>query len=222
MIEYLVLVPVGYLIGSLPFGVIAGRVFKRVDVRDYGSGKTGMTNVLRTVGLPAAILVLLLDMGKTILAVVLARVFSDSHGVEAAAAVASLVGHCWPVFIGFRGGRGTAPAWGGLLILSPLSGLLATVIGPPVAGFTRYVSLGSVLGATFGPATLVVLSATGHAPSEYFWFGIIAGPLVVVRHKDNIRRLLRGEERKLGQAEDATPRHPNAQRRKGLRWPRSA
>ena len=103
MIDYLILVPVGYLLGALPFGLIAGLVFKRIDVRGVGSGKTGMTNILRAVGLPAAIAVLLLDMGKAILAVVLARILSESHGVEAAAALAVLVGHNWPVFTGSGG-----------------------------------------------------------------------------------------------------------------------
>ena len=104
MIAYLVMVPVGYLLGSLPFGLIIGMVAKRIDVRDFGSGKTGMTNVMRTIGVRAAILALLLDMGKSIVSVVLARIFFDSHGVEAAAALAALIGHNWPIFVGFRGG----------------------------------------------------------------------------------------------------------------------
>lgn len=219
---YLVILPVGYLLGALPFGLIVGWAVKRVDVRDYGSGKTGMTNVWRTVGAPAAVLVLLLDMGKGILAITLARIFFDSHGVEAGAALAALVGHNWPVFIGFRGGRGTATGWGGLLLLSPLSGLVATVLGVAAVGATRYVSLGSIIGATSGPITLTVLFATGHAPFEYIWFGIIGSVIIVARHKDNIQRLIRGEERKLGQPAEGIQSQPGAERRKGLRWPRSA
>ena len=181
-----------------------------------------MTNVLRAVGVPAAVLVLMLDMGKAILAVVLARVLFDSPGVEAAAVLAALFGHNWPVFIGFRGGRGTAPGWGGLLILSPISGLVATAVGIPVVAVTRYVSLGSILATISGAVTLVVLSSLGHVPFEYIWFGIIGGTVVVVRHKDNIQRLLRGEERKLGQAAEVAQPQSNLRRRKGLRWSRSA
>ena len=199
MTDYLILIPVGYVLGSLPFGLVSGWAFKRVDVRDFGSGKTGMTNVLRTVGVPAAALVLLLDMGKAVLAVVLARIVSDSHGVEAAAALAALIGHNWPVFVRFRGGRGTAPGWGGLCILSPVSGVVATAVGIPMIAITRYVSLGSMLGAASGAVAVIVLSSMGHAPSEYIWFGAIGGTVVVARHKDNILRLLRGEERRLGQ-----------------------
>lgn len=199
MIEYLILVPVSYLLGSLPFGIIAGKVFKRVDVREYGSGKTGMTNVLRTVGWPAAALVLLLDMGKAVAAVALSRLFTDSAGVDVACALAALVGHNWPVFVGFRGGRGTATGWGSLFILSPLSGLAATIAGLPVVAITRYVSLGSITGATLGAIALAVLALTGHAPMAYIWFSVPGALIVIFRHWDNIKRLVRGEERKLGQ-----------------------
>ena len=222
MTDYLILVPIGYLLGSVPFGIIAGWATKRIDVRDFGSGKTGMTNVLRTVGAKAAVLVLLLDMGKAILAVLLARLLSTSESVEAAAALAVLFGHNWPVFIGFRGGRGTAPGWGGLLILSPLSGLVALVVAVPALAITRYMSLVSMLAAVSGCGTLIVLASTGHAPLGYIWFGAIGGSLVVARHHDNIRRLLKGEERKLGQAAEIGSDGTESKRRKGLRWPRSA
>ena len=113
----LVMVPIGYLLGSMPFGLIIAWMAKRVDVRDYGSGKTGMTNVLRTVGVKAAALSMALDMGKSILAVILARVLFDDRGAEVAAAVAALIGHNWPVYVGFRCGGGTACGLGGLLLL---------------------------------------------------------------------------------------------------------
>jgi glycerol-3-phosphate acyltransferase PlsY len=222
MIGYLVMVPLGYFLGALPFGILVGRVFKRIDVRDFGSGSSGTTNVLRTVGAPAAALVLFLDMGKCVVAVVLARLVSDSSGVEAAGALAALTGHNWPVFIGFRGGRGTAPGWGGLVILSPLSGLLATVVGLSAIGATRYVSLGSLLGATSGSAMLIVLAATGHAPTGYIWFAAIGTTVIVARHADNIRRLRAGRERKLGESAKTTGGDGETRRRKGMRWPRSA
>ncbi len=202
MIEYLIMVPVAYLVGSIPFGLLAGKLVAKVDIRDYGSGKIGMTNVLRTAGVTAAGVVLLLDMGKAVSVVVAARLLFDSYGVEAASALAVIFGHNWPVFIGFRGGRGTASGWGGLIILSPIAGVIATVIGLGLVGVTRYVSLGSIMAASLGSVALVVLAFMGQEPLIYSWYGIIGGTLIVVRHRDNIQRLLNGTERKIGQKAD--------------------
>jgi glycerol-3-phosphate acyltransferase PlsY len=222
LIGYLVLVPVGYLLGSVPFGLVVGWAFRRVDIRNYGSGSTGMTNVLRTLGVPAGILALLLDMGKAVLAVVLARVFTDSQGVEVAAALSTMFGHNWPVFFRFKGGKGTATGWASLLILSPIAGLVASVVGLGTAGITRYVSLGSLLGSTLGPAVLIVLVLLGREPLVYAWFGVIAAPLIIVQHKDNIERLIKGQERKLGRRVARADRPEKRNRGKGLRWPGSA
>jgi glycerol-3-phosphate acyltransferase PlsY len=216
MIDYLILVPIGYLIGSVPFGLVVGWIFRRVDVRRHGSGRTGMTNVLRTAGLPAGILVLALDMAKGAGVILLARAVSDSAVVHALTGVAAICGHIWPVYVGFKGGRGTACGWGGLFVLSPLSGLIATVIGLGLIGATRYMSLGSILGATSGSVALIVLSVAGFEPLGYFWYGLLGAPLIVFSHRDNINRLRRGEERRVGQAEPAAPEASPA-----ARWPRS-
>ena len=203
MIEYLVMVPIAYLIGSIPFGLLAGKLVAKVDIREYGSGKIGMTNVLRTAGITTAAVVLLLDMGKAVAGVVIARLLFDSGGVEAAAALAVIFGHNWPVFIGFRGGRGTASGWGGLLILSPIAAVIATVVGVLLVGLTRYVSLGSIAAAALGSAVLIVLAVFyDPVPLVYSWYGIIGGTLIVVRHRDNIQRLLNGTERKIGRKAD--------------------
>ena len=201
LIAYLVMIPAGYLLGALPFGLILGKLFKGVDVREYGSGKTGMTNVMRTAGIPAAALSLALDMGKSMLAVGLALLlFRETPGAHAAAAIAVLIGHNWSVFIGFRGGRGTAPGWGGLIVLSPLSGLVAGLVGLPVVGLSRYMSLGSILGTLSGVITLAILIALGRAPLEYLAYVIVGAALVIGLHKDNIQRLISGTERKIGQS----------------------
>ena len=211
MTPFLVMIPVGYLLGALPFGLILGKLFRGVDVREYGSGKTGMTNVLRTAGVPAAAISLFLDMGKAVTAVLLAGIIFDSRGAEAAAAIAALMGHNWPVFVGFRGGRGTAPGWGALIILSPLAGLVASVVGLTAIAISRYVSLGSILGTLSGIITLIALAVLGmtmdgasdafwFASAEYIWFAVIGATLVIGLHKDNIQRLISGNERKLGQS----------------------
>ena len=205
-VDILIMAAVGYLIGALPFGVLIGKAVAKVDVREYGSGSMGMTNVLRTVGKPAAAAVLLLDIGKGVAAVIIAKWFFDSPGAEVAAALAALAGHNWPVFIGFRGGRGTASGWGALWVISPIAGFVATVIGLTLVAATRYVSLGSVVAAALGSLVLIGLALTGiagSAPTVYCWYGAIGGALIVFRHRENIARLLNGTERKIGQRADA-------------------
>ena len=196
-----ILVLVCYLLGSIPFGLIAGKLFGRIDVRDYGSGSTGMTNVIRTVGVPVGAFVLLLDMGKGVGAVALARYALDApEAAQAAAALAAIAGHNWPVFIGFRGGRGTATGWGSLLMLWPVAGLVASIVGVGLVAITRYVSLGSVVATLVGCALLAVLCLIGAAPMGLIWFAAIGCAFVVGKHRGNIERLLKGEERKLGQS----------------------
>ena len=198
LLPYIVMILAGYLLGSLPFGLILGKLSKGVDVRDYGSGSTGMTNVMRIAGAPIAALTLFLDMCKAVVAVLIARWLFDAPGAEAAGAIAALTGHNWPLFSGFRGGKGTAAGWGALIILSPLSGLVATLVGVPTVALTRYVSLGSILGTLSGVITLMVLIALDLAPIEYLSFGVIGACIVVGLHKPNILRLIKGEERKIG------------------------
>lgn len=201
---------VGYLIGALPFGVLIGKAVANVDVREHGSGAMGMTNVLRTVGKPAAAAVLALDIGKGVAAVIIAKWIFDSPGAEVAAALAALVGHNWPVFIGFRGGRGTASGWGALWVISPIAGFAATVIGLSLVAVTRYVSLGSIAAAALGSLVLIGLAIIGasvempvETPLVYCWYGAIGSALIVFRHRENIARLLNGTERKIGQRADA-------------------
>ena len=223
MIEYLVFVPLGYLLGAIPFGFIAGKLFGGVDVRDHGSGSIGMTNVMRTVSPPVAILVLALDMGKAIGAVILARIIADAPLVETLTGVAVIAGHSWSVFIGFSGGKGTATGWGALFALSPIAGIVASVIGVGLIALTRYVSLGSIVAATLGAITLAVIALVNDSvPLEYALYGAVGAAIILFKHRDNIQRLLRGDERKLGQKVDTLPGPTDTQRGKGLRWPRSA
>ena len=198
MTDFLIFSLVGYLLGSVPFGLIAGRLFSNIDVREHGSGMTGMTNVIRTVGMWAGILVLSLDMGKTVLAVVLARYFTDSLNIEVVAAITAIMGHNWPLYSKFKGGRGVAPGWAGLIILSPIAGIVASLVGLITIAISRYVSLGSIVGTTSGAITLIVLSLLDVDPLAYIWYGPIGATIIVVRHKENIQRLLTGKERKLG------------------------
>ena len=223
MIEYLIFVPLGYLLGAIPFGYIAGKLFGGVDVRDHGSGSIGMTNVMRTVSPPVAFVVLALDMSKAAGAVVLARVITDAPMVETLTGIAAITGHSWSVFIGFSGGKGTATGWGGLFALSPIAGIVASVIGVGLVALTRYVSLGSMVAATLGSLTLAAIALVSDSvPWEYALYGAVGAPIILFKHRDNIQRLIRGEERKLGQKVDTVPESTDTQGEKGLRWPRSA
>jgi glycerol-3-phosphate acyltransferase PlsY len=206
----------------VPFGVIAGRVIGGVDVRQYGSGSAGTTNVLRTVGRRAAAIVMILDMTKSVVAVLLARLLSDSNGVEVATALAAITGHIWPVFAGFRGGKGISVGWSALIVLSPISGLVAGLVGIPIIAASRYVSLGSIVGAVSGCVALLVLAITTDTPTVYVWYAAIGGSAVLVLHRENISRLIRGEERKLGQRVVSGVASPEPHRQKGFRWPGSA
>lgn len=198
MTRYLVLVTIGYLFGAIPFGLLIGWLISRVDVRDHGSGSTGMTNVLRSVGRPAAVVVLILDMSKAVGAILLARMVSDDPGLEVATALAAIAGHIWPIFIGFRGGKGTASGWAALFVLSPFAGIIATVIGLSIVVFSRYVSLGSIFASALGSLTLIVLAWVGEVPFVYMWYGALGAPLIITRHSSNIQRLFSGTERKFG------------------------
>ena len=222
MMEFLGFAVFGYLLGSLPFGVIFGRLFKGVDVRDHGSGSTGMTNVLRTAGIPAAALVLLLDMLKAVLAIVAAKLITGSPGVEVTAGLAAIVGHMWPVFAGFRGGKGVSPGWGGLFPLEPISGIAAGLVGVPILALTRYASLASLVGALSGSAILAAMALLGGTHDVYALYGIVGSVLVVAKHKDNIVRLSRGKERRFGSAPDGSAREGKSSWNRVLKWPRSA
>jgi len=193
----LILAVAGYLIGSIPNGWLLGRALG-VDPRDKGSGKTGATNVLRTMGPKASAAVLLGDMAKGVAAVALARmVFPGVLGAEVVAGVAAIIGHVLPVFIGFRGGRGVATALGAMLVISPLVGLVALVVGVIVIACSKVASLGSLLGAALALAFIAVLVASRLEPPLALVYCGLASLILALTHRDNIQRLMSGTERKL-------------------------
>ena len=199
----------GYLLGAIPFGLIIGRLTKGIDLRDYGSHRTGATNALRTLGTRAAAAVFVLDVAKGVAAVVLARIlFTGDPLVEwaaAAAGVAAIVGHNWSLFIGFTGGRGVATSAGALAGMSSWTILILAPIVVLVIWRTRYVSLGSVTGAVAAPIITAVLAAVGAASVPAVAYALGSGLLVTAAHADNIGRLRSGTERKIGQKEAVSP-----------------
>jgi acyl phosphate:glycerol-3-phosphate acyltransferase len=200
---------IGYVLGAIPFGLIIGRVIRGIDLREYGSHRTGATNALRTLGLRAAAAVFLLDVAKGVAAVLVTRtLFGADPLAEWAAAVAgfaAIVGHNWSVFIRFTGGRGVATSAGALGAMSPLTIL---VLAPVVIGLiwrTRYVSLGSISGGLLAPLITAVLALADLASVPAVAYALASGLLVTVAHADNIVRLRAGTERKIGQKEAVAP-----------------
>jgi glycerol-3-phosphate acyltransferase PlsY len=209
--KFISVIIIGYLLGSIPFGLLIAKQYARVDVRKYGSGKIGATNVLRTAGRKPAIMVTLLDLAKGMLAVIFAGLIVGEgylvvNGIglgalvaEVLAALAAIIGHNWSVFLKFRGGRGVATFFGGLVALCPPAAIFGGEIIIIGAGLTRYVSLGSIAGAVGSYAVLVPLTVMNGFPIEYLFYALIGTIIIFVMHRDNIARLMSGKERKLGE-----------------------
>lgn len=213
--KFVVIVILSYLLGSIPFGVLISRWFARVDVRSYGSGKMGATNVLRVAGKKAAMLVVVLDLLKGVLAVATAwfifqggaRVIIGStewwlvKSAPAMASLAAMAGHTWPVFLKFKGGRGVATYFGGLAILCPPAFLFGGQVALLSVSLTRYASIGSLAGAIGTYTILLPLTIFNGYPIEYLIYTLVGTTGIIVTHRDNITRLLAGTERRLGEQE---------------------
>jgi glycerol-3-phosphate acyltransferase PlsY len=211
IVKFVAVVLIGYLLGSIPFGVLLARRYAKVDVRKYGSGKMGATNVLRTAGRKSAAMVACLDVLKGMLAVVIAGLIVGRGYLvvggfgfgtlvaEVLAALAAIAGHIWSVFLKFRGGRGVATFFGGLIALCPPAAIFGGEIIIIGAGLTRYASLGSLAGAVGSYAILVPLTIMNGFPIEYLFYALVGAIIIFVMHRDNISRLVSGKERKLGE-----------------------
>ncbi|TKD69861.1 glycerol-3-phosphate 1-O-acyltransferase PlsY [Pseudalkalibacillus hwajinpoensis] len=185
-----------YLLGSVSFSYLIARIVKKIDIRDHGSGNAGATNTLRVLGTGPAIAVLILDVVKGILAVWLGYWFSSEPIVPFLAGISAIIGHNWPVFFGFRGGKGVATTIGVFATLAFLPSLYAGIIAILSIFITRFVSLGSLIFVVLTPAFIFLL---GGYPASYIWLGTILAVVSVWRHRTNVKRLVSGTESKLGQ-----------------------
>jgi len=209
--KFAAVVIMGYLLGAIPIGYLLTRRKAKVDVTAYGSGKVGATNVLRTAGGRSAALVAGMDILKGVLAVLLAGLIvgkgylvvgNFGFGMLVAqvlAALAAVVGHNWSVFLGFRGGRGVATFFGGLVALCPIAAIVGGEIIVIGAGLTQYASLGSIAGVVGAYAILVPLTIMNGFPLEYLFYTLVGSVIIIVMHRDNISRLMKGKERRLGE-----------------------
>jgi glycerol-3-phosphate acyltransferase PlsY len=198
-VDLLVAIVVGYVIGAVPSGVLVGRL-RGVDPRGSGSGRTGTTNALRTLGPRWAVVVAVLDVAKGVMAVLIGNAIGPEPWGGALASVAAVIGHVRSVFIGFTGGRGAATGAGAMLVLAPLAVVVALAEFAIVVWRTRLVSLGSLLAAVTVALVGAALYAAGRAGVEAAVAAALIAAVVVFAHADNIERLRNGTERRIGDA----------------------
>ena len=198
----IVVLVAAYFVGAIPSGVIVGRLWRGVDIRSYGSGGSGATNVARTLGSKAGGAVLAMDVGKGVIVTVIALLASDAAWLLATAGTIAVLGHMFPVYIKFKGGKGVATGLGALFVISPVAGVIA-LIGVAIAALTRYVSLGSILGSSLSLGLLAILSGFEVSilgiqhDRWYLVFAIPVALLILWRHQPNIDRLAKGDESRL-------------------------
>jgi len=210
--EFIAIVVIAYLLGSIPFGLIISKLKSGVDVRGYGSGKTGATNVMRITGAKLGVLTLVLDVIKAAGAVMLATVIIDGdsgiltiggvpvywqHVAQVVAGLAVVVGHNWPIFAKFKGGRGVTAYFGTLFAICPPVGIFGAQIVALAALLSRHMSLGSVLGSLAALCLMIPLTILYNFPPIYLAYGSVVVALIVYQHLGNIKRLRQGTERRL-------------------------
>jgi len=183
----------GYLFGSIPFALLLTRPLG-IDLRAAGSRNVGAANVLRTAGVAPAVAVMLLDTLKGAVAVLVARLMTGNLIVVTTAGLAAIVGHVYPAWLHFRGGKGVAASAGVFAMLAPYATAIAALVFVGTIVVTRFISAGSIAGAL----ALAVAAAAGHAPAPVVVGAVLAAILVVHRHRDNVSRLLAGTERRIG------------------------
>lgn len=203
MAVYIIVSVIAYLLGSISFSIIISKKMAGFDVRDKGSKNAGSTNVLRTVGKKAAIITLICDCLKGVIAILIAYIAGkiwtdlDSALLVQLAGIFVVLGHTFPVFFKFKGGKGVATSLGVLLMVNWQIGLICLVFALILMALTRFVSLGSVAAAILFPVLTVFITNNYLVPGNYIIFGIILAILVIFNHRENVKRLLTGTENKL-------------------------
>ena len=195
--SYVVALVIGYLIGSINPSIIVSKILG-TDIRKHGSGNAGATNTYRTLGAGPAFTVLLCDILKGVLAVILARIlFGDTPGADVCAGFGAVMGRNFPLYFGFRGGKGVLTSLAVAFVIQPWAALISLAVGIGVIAVTKYVSLGSIIGAVLLPVVTAIIYR-GQVPA--LLFAIFAALLVIARHYQNISRLISGTERKFGKS----------------------
>ena len=197
---YIFISIISYLIGAIPYGLMVGFISRGIDIRKHGSGSTGATNVLRTLGVPLASIVVILDVSKAVIAIFIASLFLNGEPlIKAIAAMFVILGHIWPITAKFRGGKGVLTGIVGLIILVPLSGILSFVLAILTICVFKIVSLGSIVGTITGVISIILLYQFGQEQHiEYLVYVIVGSIIIMFKHTDNIKRLIAKTEPKIG------------------------
>jgi acyl phosphate:glycerol-3-phosphate acyltransferase len=185
-----------YLLGSISFSYLIAKKVMKIDIRQHGSGNAGATNTLRVLGKGPAIFVLLLDIAKGVVSIFIAKALGGPEWLPIGAGLFAIIGHNWPIFHGFRGGKGVATTIGVFVTIAFIPSLIIGILTILIIAITRYVSLGSLFFIGISPFILLLMNAY---PTSYFYIGLVIAGLSYWRHRSNIQRLLRGKENKIGQ-----------------------
>lgn len=192
LVKYVLVGVIAYLLGNFATAYLVSKAAAKIDIRKYGSGNAGSTNVLRVLGAKPAAIAFLGDVLKGTLAVLIGRYIGGSYG-ELIAGIFVILGHNWPIVLNFKGGKGIATTIGLMIPIDPVMVLFIVIAGVILISITRYVSLGSIAGVSICPIAMIVT----HKPMEYIIFSLILSAIAIFRHRTNIQRLLRGTESKL-------------------------
>ena len=199
MLSYIIIIIIAYLLGNISTSYIVAKRLAGVDIRTQGSGNAGSTNVLRTFGKKAGAMTFAGDLVKGVIAVLVARLIADFTGLDVVTAgyiavVGVVCGHNWPILLGFRGGKGVATSFGAMIAVNPIIALICFVAFLFIVAITKYVSLGSILGISISPIVMILVQN-----KKGMLVTLLLTASVIYTHRENIKRLLNGSERKIGQ-----------------------
>ncbi len=204
MFSIILIILFSYLAGSIPTSIICSRLFKGIDIREHGSGNAGATNAIRVLGWKIGGIVMLVDVGKGVLATLLISqiridpIQLNHELVQIIAGLSAVFGHIWTIFAGFKGGKGVGTAAGMLFSLYPVAGFICLAIFGIVLASSRYVSLSSISAAVSFPIVVLLLRIWRNYTSELIYFAVFIALLIIFTHRSNIRRLINREENKIG------------------------
>lgn len=193
MEKYILIALAAYMIGSIPNGLILGKYLWNVDLRQFGSKNIGATNAYRVLGPKPAVWIFLTDLLKGVAGVYIGQYLAGNALAAIIGGIAAIAGHNWSLFLRFKGGRGVATGLGVIAVIAPVVTVAVFSVWAVIVYFTRYVSLASIIAASLVPVFMWLMGERG----EYFYFGVVAAFFVILRHKPNIERLIRGEELKI-------------------------